>query len=197
MVSSAKGNFNSQPLQDVASLFWTRSVSGLYGHWLFTAIAGAGVGYFLGNTDRSKGHRLGVAGGLLLIAMLAHSAWDAMIALGPIALVIAVLIGLPAFILLLRYTGRRNRTWVGDLLAEDVAAGVVTEDELAYLTGTLHDRRKHLRSIKRSDGKPAAQRAEWVMHAQNDLAAAIAATDDIHSPRAETARAEVQRLRTI
>jgi hypothetical protein len=43
-------------------LIWTRSVIGLYGNRLFTAISGAGVGYYLGNPDRTTerpggGHR--------------------------------------------------------------------------------------------------------------------------------------------
>lgn len=197
MVRSAQGNFNSDPTTDVMAVFISRGISGFFGHWTYTAIAGAGLGYYLGNPQRSKGHRLAVAGGLLLIAMISHGLWDSVLAIGQPAILLSVAVGLPVFILLLRFTERRSRAFVTDLLADDLAMGTVTEDELAYLTGTLHDRRKHLRSIKHAEGKGAAQRAEWVMEAQNHLAAAIARTDDPHSPDAEAARAEVARLRTV
>jgi len=197
MVNSAQGNFNSDPVGDVLHIAVTRGLSGAYGHWTFTAISGAGLGYYLGNPDRSKGHRLAVAGGLLLVAMICHGIWDALLGLGFIAMPLSFVIGITAFILLLRYTERRSRGFVGGLLADDLQSGTVTEEELAYLTGTLHDRRKHLRGIKHAEGKEAAKRAEWVMEAQNSLAAAIARTEDPHSPDAEAARAEVARLRAL
>ena len=196
MLNAAAGNFNSEPILDMAQSFLSRGATGVFGHWLWTAIAGAGVGYYVGNPDKSKAHRLGVAGGLLLIVMLAHGLWDATLGLGFLALPAAIVLGVISLVMVLRYTERQSRSWVGTLLAEDTARGTVTEDELAYLTGTLRERRKYIRSIKRSEGKAAAKQAEWVLTAQNELAAAIAATEDPHSPEAEDARAEVARLRT-
>ena len=197
MVGSAEKNFNSEPVIDMAFTFGVRATTGLFGHWLWTAVAGAGVGYFVGNPDKSRAHRFGVAGGLLLVVMVAHGLFDAILGLGTISLVIAIPLGIVSFVLVLRFTERQSRSWVNALLADDVGRGTVSEDELAYLTGTLRDRRKHVRSIKRKEGKEAAKRAEWVMEAQNDLAAAIAATEDPQSPEAQAARAEVARLRTV
>lgn len=199
MTKSASSNFNSEPVKDAVQVFAVRAATGVFGHWLWTAVAGAGVGYYLGSNNQhlSKARRLAVAGGLLLAVMVSHGLFDAVLGLGVIALPIAIVMGIAAFVLTIRFTERRSRDFVAGLLAEDAAAGNVTADELAYLTGTRHDRRKHLRHVKREHGRVGKQRAAWVMEAQNDLAAAIAATEDPHSPQAEAARAELARLRTV
>lgn len=196
MTGSASGNFNSEPVKDMLGVFLMRATSGLFGHWLWTAIAGAGVGYYLGNAHRTKAHRLMVAGLLLLAAMVAHGLFDAALSLGPIALPLASALGVTCFMLVLRFTERRTREFVSDLLADDVAAGHVTDEELTYLTAGVRDRRRHLRDIKRNEGKDAARRAQWVMEAQNGLAAAIAATSGPGSPEAAAARSEIARLRS-
>jgi len=85
MLSAVQTSFNSDPIRDLTLLFIVRSVTGVAGHWLFTGLAGAGLGYFLGATDRSMGHRIGVFLLFLLFllfSMFCHGLFDAVGALG-------------------------------------------------------------------------------------------------------------------
>lgn len=47
------GNFNSKPTGDMALIFGIRSVTGFWGHWLFTGLSGAGDRC----NERCKEHR--------------------------------------------------------------------------------------------------------------------------------------------
>jgi RsiW-degrading membrane proteinase PrsW (M82 family) len=197
MANTAQANFNSSPVTDELQIFVARGLTGVAGHWLFTAICGAGVGYYLSATDRGKLRRLAGAAGFVLFAMLLHGLFDAVGALGVASMAIAALGLIIGAIVIWKYANRRARTWMSVLLGDEVADGTVTQEELAILAGPRRDRVKFVKGIKKSQGKQAAKKTEWLLEAETDLATAIAATDNPHSPDARAARAEVDRVRAL
>jgi hypothetical protein len=64
------------------------------------------------------------------------------------------------------------------------------------LSGRRKDRRHHLKRIRQQHGRAASRRARHILDAETELAAKIAATDDPAGPDAETARAELARIRS-
>jgi hypothetical protein len=174
-----------------------RGVTGLWGHWLFTAIAGTGLGYFIGARNRSMGHRLAVAAGFMLWAMVAHGVMDAVLALGPIALLINFLLSLAGIIFAWRFADRCQRTWMSVLLEDEVAAGTVTEQEAEVLSGPHKARKEYLGKIREDKGEQTARHAGYVLDAEIDLAAQIAATSNPSSAGANAARTELARVRAL
>ena len=130
----------------------------------------------------------------MALAMLAHGSMDAVMAIGPIGLVISWLVGITGLVIAFRFANRRQRTWMSALLADDVASGTITKDEIAVLEGPQRTKKHYLESIGKEKGKQAARNAGLVLEAQTDLAATIAATDDPSGREATAARAEVARL---
>jgi hypothetical protein len=122
---------------------------------------------------------------------------DAVIAVGPLGIVVSWVIGITGLVFAFRFANRRQRTWMGALLADEVASGTITKDELAVLEGPRKAKKQYLESIRKDKGKQAARNAGFVLEAQTDLAATIAATDDPSDPEANAARAEVARLRAL
>ena len=81
IVGGIETNFNQNPAQVAFKVFFLRSVTGLWSHAVYTAIAGAGLRYFIGAKEPATfGKRLGVAIGTLLVAMVVHSMLDAVAA---------------------------------------------------------------------------------------------------------------------
>jgi protease PrsW len=196
MTNAVINNFGASQAQDVLQVFAARGVTGITGHWLFTAIAGTGLGYFIGAKNRSFGHRFAVAAGFLLLAMLSHGLFDAASG-SPILLFVGIVVGIVGIVIAWRFADRRQRTWMGSLLGDEVANGTVTKDELAVLEGPRKARKSYLESRRKDKGKQAARNAGLVLDAQIDLAARIAATDDPSGPEVSAARAEVARLRAL
>ncbi|OYD89626.1 hypothetical protein CDG77_18520 [Nostoc sp. 'Peltigera membranacea cyanobiont' 213] len=194
IVGAPDASFGSQQVANALLVLVSRTSVGFWSHSLFTAVAGTGFGYFLEAKNRSFGHRLAVLVGFFLLACLAHGCWDAIggfIGFGPIG----IAIGTVAILLAWRFSEQRQRKFVRVLLADDVANGIVTEAELAAISNRPRNRRAYLREIKSSFGPDAAKRAGFILDAAIDLAAAIASTDNLDSPAAKAARAEIARVR--
>lgn len=69
--------FGGEPAGVLTGFFVRVIASGLYGHLLYSGIAGIGVAYFVARkAQASLPKRLLVAGGLLLLAILAHFIWN-------------------------------------------------------------------------------------------------------------------------
>ncbi|WP_328464244.1 PrsW family intramembrane metalloprotease [Actinoplanes sp. NBC_00393] len=95
-------------VQPVVTTFLVRGfLAGVWSHTLFGALAGAGIGYLVVNPDRSRGHRLAMAGLALFGAWASHVLWNSPLfrdGLGDGALaLLAVLVfkGLPPLLLIL------------------------------------------------------------------------------------------------
>ncbi len=197
LLNTAQANFNSNPFLDIFFVFGARSVTGVGGHWLFTGLCGAGVGYYLAETQRSKAARLLGASGFIAVAMLAHGLFDAGGALGSIAMPMGATILVISIVVAWKLAGRRARSWMRVLLADEVARGTLSEEELEVLAGPHKARETYLKALKKSEGKQAAKRVGWVLDSLTELAGSIAATNDPASSDAEVARSEVRRVRSI
>jgi RsiW-degrading membrane proteinase PrsW (M82 family) len=71
------GVFGGQPAGVLQGFFLRVAASGLYGHVLYTGIAGIGIAYFVSRKDLvSRAQRVLVAGGLFAVAAGAHLLWN-------------------------------------------------------------------------------------------------------------------------
>ena len=100
-------------------------------HSLYTAIFGAGIGWWVQTRGQSMSTRLPRTVLAIATAMLLHGTWDyaAFSGVG----VAGLLTGIFAIVLVMtigRSTNRQVRPWMRDLLAPEVDAGLVTADEV-------------------------------------------------------------------
>ncbi len=174
--------------------FVTRGfMSGLWSHALYTGLVGAGVGYFLTRTDRSRGARIQA---LLLLAgsaWLLHFVWDSPLVNGARASVITLLARFViyplVFVLALRWVARQRREELGVLLAGEVERGTLTEEDVELLVMSRHERRVGLRHIKHDDGRPARRAERRRLRAARNLATALATSGGADSDAVVEARA--------
>ena len=61
-----------------------------------------------------------------------------------------------------------------DLLAPEMASGLITDAELDALVGIPHDRRKLAHELAGGQGRAGRKAAKHVLHAEMDLAEALA-----------------------
>jgi protease PrsW len=153
------------------------TVPGVVGHPLFTAVAGAGVAYFVVRTDRTRARRVAVLVGASALAWLTHAAVNSPVAIA----VTEALDGLPGFAALTGYLlvvgipGGASFYCLAALrraesarLAEQLSAGgpeLATDDEAAALT-TLGGRGRAARAVSRTHGRRAGRAARRVQQAQ-------------------------------
>lgn len=197
IVNGAADAFGVDQVKTTLMIFVMRAVTGIWSHALYTAIAGAGLGYFIAAKDRSTGRRVAVALGFLLLAMVAHGSLDAVTAVGPISILFTILAGTVGIVLAWKMADRRQRRWVGVLLEDEVAAGTITADELNVLQASRKERKAYLGAIKKDKGKAAARHEGLVLDSAIDLASRIAATDDPASAAADAVRDELRRVRAL
>jgi protease PrsW len=172
-----------------------RTLASIPSHWMFTAIFGAGLIWFIGRPDVPARKGLGV--GLMLTAMLMHGLWDASAAItgnsafGWVvpAAVAAILISV--FIWVYGTTQPIEREWMRELMAPEVELGVVTPAELNALAGTRSTLRRYIRA------QPSPRTAGHVLEAENDLAHQIARDSGAETAAVQQARAVVARARGI
>jgi RsiW-degrading membrane proteinase PrsW (M82 family) len=188
--NSAFAAFGAHQADAVLSLFVLRAVTGIPSHALYTALFGAGVIYALGTTAQPR--RLGRGIALMLSAVVIHGVWDSASAIGgPVHVVmvlLAVTLGSLAVLLVaIRWAGRRERVYMHDIMAPEVAAGTITDAELAALVG---HRREEAAAVR---GR--GRRERHVLRAARDLAADLAQSGGEETPAVRHARAEIARLR--
>jgi protease PrsW len=124
----------------LVTFFLRGFIGGLWSHTLFSALAGAGVAYFVVRRDRSFGRRLSVALGCLLGAWAFHFVWnspwlDDGFGYGPLGVLAALLVkGLPALLMILLLvraaSGSEADFYLAELLGDPPVA---TSKELAAL----------------------------------------------------------------
>jgi RsiW-degrading membrane proteinase PrsW (M82 family) len=196
IVSGIETNYNQNPAQHAVQVFFLRSVTGLWSHAVYSAIAGAGLGYFVGAKHKSRGRRFAVAIGMLLLAMVVHSCLDAAVA-QPGLIALSPIVTLTAVVLTWRFATRGERQWIATLLHDEVANGVLSQAELDVVAGDGKASKHYIAGIKKANGKAAAKRAEHVIDAAYDLAAAHASTEDPTSDAVAYARSELIRVRGL
>jgi protease PrsW len=176
---------------------WTtiivRTLASIPSHWMYTGIFGAGLVWFVGRPDFPARKRLGA--GLMLTAMLMHGIWDASGALAgssvlgglaPVA-VAGVLISL--FIWIYDNTQPIEREWMRELMAPEVARGVITPAELEALSGTRTTLRRYI------GGQRNPRAARNVLDAETELAHQIARDAGAETAAVQEARAAVLQAR--
>lgn len=200
--NSAYSNFGVDQVGAVLHTFVIRSLSGIASHAMYTAIFAAGIVYLVGT--RAQPRRVGRGLLLMASAMLIHGLWDSMLALandnGTVVSLLMLGITVASFVVLfvaLRWGSNRERSWLRDVLAPEVANGTITETELTALTGEQSRRRKDRKAaIKgRADGI-SKHREKHVLAASLDLAHDLSESHGTDSPAVEHSRAEIQRLRS-
>lgn len=170
-----------------------RTLASIPSHWMFTAIFGAGLIWFIGRPDVPA--RKGVGTGLMLTAVLTHGLWNASGAIGsssafgwivPLG-VAATLIS--TFVWIYENTQPIEREWMRELMAPEVAGGVVTPGELDALAGTRSTYRSYVRA------HPRPRTAARVLEAEKDLAHQIARDGGTETVAVQAARAAVTQAR--
>jgi protease PrsW len=124
----------------IVTFFLRGFIGGLWSHTLFSALAGAGVAYFVVRRNRSFARRLAVAGGCLLGAWTFHFVWNSPLladgfgygGLGVLAVLLVK--GLPALLLIWLLVRSASGSEADFYLAELVGdPEVATAKELAAL----------------------------------------------------------------
>jgi RsiW-degrading membrane proteinase PrsW (M82 family) len=178
--------------------FFVRVIaSGLYGHVLYTGLAGVGLAYFATrHGEQPLAQRLLVAGGLLGLAIGAHFFWNSpwfWPASGDdvAGLLLATTIkGLPFFIglfVLLRLARGREHRALAEALSTEVGRPGLLAEELEWLREPRR-RRDARRRVGRAAGPPAVDLFNRLQRAQLNLA--------LTAPRIDSPdHAELLRLR--
>lgn len=144
-------------------------IGGLWNHPTFSAISGAGVGYFV-ESDRTLTRRSIVAGASLVVAMVLHGLFNSPLLSG-LGVVGAIIKGVPALVMLIfvfRLARQNERSRFEHIAAEDIDHDLITDDERESLLYT-RTRREERRRVRRSTGRAAAKRLRRTQMAQIDL----------------------------
>jgi RsiW-degrading membrane proteinase PrsW (M82 family) len=170
-----------------------RTLSSISSHWMYTAVFGAGLVWFVGRPDVPARKWLGA--GLMLTAMLMHGLWDASAAIAgssDLGWLVPTLVTtglISVFVWIYRSAVPIEREWMRELMAPEVQSGVVTRAELDALAGSRSTRRGYVRA------QPNRQTAERVLAAETDLARQIARDGGVETPGVQRARAALAQTR--
>jgi RsiW-degrading membrane proteinase PrsW (M82 family) len=180
-------------------------VGGPYSHVLLTGLTGMGLAYYVTRPDVARQRRLLVALGLYAAGVAAHFVWNSPLfesILGDSPdeaawIAWAAVKGLPFLVLLavlVRDAMRRERRWVRETLADDVAAGLVTQSELDDLSG-LRRRRESRHAIAARKGPAGERLLARLQHAQIALALSESSTAPDRATRLAADRELIRSLR--
>lgn len=199
--NSAYQHFGIDQVDSVLHTFVLRSASGVASHAMYTALFAAGIVYLVGTAAQPR--RVGRGLVLMLSAMVVHGTWDSMAALadgnGVVVSALMLLItasSIAVLLVALRWGSHRERSYLDDVLAPEVVRGVVTDLELAALTGERAHRRRDRRAAVKGRGAGMSRRREkHVLAAALDLAHDLCDSHGGESDAVSRSRNEIQRLR--
>lgn len=200
--NAAYENFGVDQVGAVLHSFVLRSATGVASHAMYTAIFAAGIVYVIGTPAQPR--RVGRGLALMVAAMLVHGTWDSMAALadgdGVLVSLLMLVITVSSIVVLiaaLRWGAYRERGYLYDVLAPEVATGTITEAELTALAGERSRRRKDRKAAiaGRTDGV-SRRREKHVLAAALDLAHDLSESRGEDTEAVAHSRAEIARLRT-
>ncbi|MEU8244107.1 PrsW family intramembrane metalloprotease [Actinoplanes missouriensis] len=195
-------------IQPVVTTFLVRGfLAGVWSHTLFGALAGAGIGYLVVNPDRTRRHRITMAGLALFGAWASHVLWNSPLfreGLGNGALaLLAVLVfkGLPPLLLILWLVRRahdREAAYYVAKLATLRDPALITDNELRVL-GSGSRRAAARRHAAAQAGHRARATVRRLQRAQARLAVDLsrASTPVPETAAASEVRAHRARLETL
>jgi RsiW-degrading membrane proteinase PrsW (M82 family) len=200
--------FGGDPESVLTGFFFRVIASGLYGHVLYTGLAGIGIAYF--TTRRGEptfGRRLGVAAGLFGLAMLAHFVWNSpLVDFFPeppvegvefLKVLFATAVkGVPLLVFMVVLVGlarRREHRWLQAALAAEVGKEGIREEEMNVLENP-RERRRARKEIRRKVS-PAGADLLKRLHTQQINLAMVATRVDGDHPDLLRQRAHCKALR--
>jgi protease PrsW len=178
------GQFGGQPAGVLGGFFVRVLASGLYGHVLYSGLTGMGIAWFVTRTDQRLARRLLVAGGLCLLAVLAHFLWNSpLLNLLPtgevtpleqlVAIPLAAAIkGIPFLVLVVLLVGlarRQERRWLEAAAAGELGGPALTAEDL-YVLEQPRRRWRARRAMRRRAGRRAAALLRRLQRQQLSLA---------------------------
>lgn len=180
---------------DMGGVIVLRMLTGVSGHFAYTAIFGAGLIYLLGRPAEPRNVWRGLL--LMTIAPVLHGLWDSAVVLSggngvlAILLMVAIVVAtLMMFGWVFTMTVPRERALLRSVLAPEVMTGAITDAELAALCGNRKARR-----IFRKATRGDRRRSRRILDAGYDLAQELARSKGADTDRVRFARAEVSRIR--
>ncbi len=190
--NSAFAQFGAHQSDAVLGNFALRAITGIPSHALYTALFAAGLIYLIGTPAQPRRIVPGVV--LVVTPVLIHGIWDSAAALGGETFGVLILLAdtifsVAAILVAIRWAGRRERTFMHDIMAPEVTAGTITQAEFDALLGHRKERRA---AVKRREQGVSRRREKHVLRAARDLAEDIARGDDAGIAHS---RAEIARLR--
>ena len=181
----------------VVSITVVRSLTGLCGHVVFSAMFCAGLIYLLGRPAEPR--RVGRGLALMVGACLVHGLWDSMSALagGNTGLVLLLMVALVVGALVsvagvFRMTVTRPREVLRAVMAPELEHGVVTGDEYDAICG---DRKARRAFRKAGANRRERRRRDNVLDAGFDLAHTLASVRGAEDDRVAFTRNEIARIR--
>lgn len=166
----------SSDFHGAVSVTLLRMASGIHTHWLFTAVAGLGIGYAI-TRQVSVRRCLPVALGLFGVAVGLHFLWNSPVSGGPAVaatLVLArLIVPLAVFFVLYRWAMRQEWRWFAAIMPPDQPR-VISDGEVAAMR-TRRRRRKARKHLGRA-GRRLMRRRQ---RAQVRLAAALDGGDHV------------------
>lgn len=160
-INFAVMNPNSDMTGALTVTFTRVLVAGPWSHPLYTGAAGLGIAFYVTQTRRRRGTRLGVAVGLFALALAMHALWNLPV---PSGLTPAVtipltygkgLIILGLFFVLYHFAARAEWRWFVTTMSDEDES-VITTADLTEMR-SLSSRRKARKRAAKRWGKPAAQ----------------------------------------
>lgn len=188
----------------IVTFFLRGFLAGLWSHTLFSALAGAGVGYVVVRRDRPARTRAGVVAAALACACLFHFTWNSPLladgfGYGAAGVLAAVLFkGLPALvlaILLVGAAGRREADYYSRELAQLDDLRIATPEEIAAL-GSIRGRAAARRYAQGRVGFRGVRAVRDLQRAQARLAVELSRGGSVVPARLLDVLAVRRRLRS-
>jgi RsiW-degrading membrane proteinase PrsW (M82 family) len=188
--------FGGDPAGVLRGFFVRVVASGLYGHVLYTGVAGMGVAYFVTRRgERSFGRRAAVAAGAFGAATAAHVLWNSPVldffpaepwtgAEWLLVLPAGAVKGLPflGFVAVLVWLAfRREAAWLDAVMASEIGGDAITREEYQTLRNPLA-RIRSRRAMRARAGDHACRVLRDLQREQIDLAMVLTREGDIRSP---------------
>lgn len=195
IAQTAAVNFGTQPFIAAFETLVVRTTSGVAGHIAYSAIFATGLFLVAGSPVQRR--RVGPGILLMVTAMALHFIWDDLSALSaPFPSLSAVFLVLGTAIVIVivfrvfRFAVKPEQDDLRTVLAPEVAAGLITADEVDAVVGSRRTRRRY---VKAANGRSERRRRRTLLTAILDLAQALPHGDE--PEHIAFTRHEIARLR--